>query len=59
MADNKTSIVHCKRCGFHTRHEWQRWESRDWLFFLTGRRLKTVEGLVCTKCGRRRAVRTV
>jgi ribosomal protein L37E len=56
MADNRTAIIYCKRCGLRTRHEWKRWERRSLLTLIDGR-VKTVEGWVCTKCGRRRVVR--
>jgi hypothetical protein len=59
MADNRTSIIYCKRCGFYTRHERQQWQRPNWLFLVTGRRFRTVEGWVCTKCGRRRVIRTI
>jgi len=41
-----------------TRHEWQQWERCSFLAKATGR-VELVEGWVCTKCGRRKASRTV
>jgi DNA-directed RNA polymerase subunit RPC12/RpoP len=58
MTTNETCIVQCKKCGLLTRHERQRWERRSLLLLLFGR-TETVEGWVCTQCGRRRIVKRV
>ena len=54
--NRETSILFCKRCGLRTRHERAEWTERPLLLtWVTGRE-KSVEGWVCTKCGRRKAV---
>jgi hypothetical protein len=58
MADNETSILHCKKCGIRTRHEWAQWERRPTLLFLITGRIKVIEGWKCTKCGCCQAVST-
>ena len=58
MPANETCIIQCKKCGLLTRHERQRWERRSLLLLLFGR-TETVEGWVCTQCGRRRIVKRV
>jgi len=58
MEGTETAIIHCKRCGLHTRHERKRWEKRPWLLYLIFGRVKLIEGWECTKCGHRSAGQT-
>ena len=52
----RTRLTVCTTFGLLARHSWQRWEAPTPLAWLTGR-VRIVEGWVCTRCGRRRAVR--
>jgi Zn ribbon nucleic-acid-binding protein len=55
--DNETSIIHCRKCGLHTRHERRQREHPSLFSWLTGRgSTKVVEYWVCTKCGHSRRV---
>ena len=58
MADNETSILHCKKCGIRARHQLVQWERRSKLLFLLTGRVKVIDGWECTKCGRRQAIST-
>jgi DNA-directed RNA polymerase subunit RPC12/RpoP len=56
----QTGIIACKACGYHTRQVREQWETfslRSWL--MLGGGTKRVEGWKCTKCGARRAVKTL
>jgi ribosomal protein L37E len=54
----ETRIIACKRCGIHTRHEYEVWVQRPLALRLLTGRVKIINAWRCTKCGKHRSART-